>query len=55
MSTASSDGSPAYAGSAGDEIVVPEHVAAFLVRRRSAEIIEVIDVAEPTGKAPPDA
>lgn len=37
---------------AGDEIVVPEKTAAFLVRQRAAEIIEVIEdepaAAEPT-------
>lgn len=42
MGTSTSDGSRAYSASANDEIVVPEVVAAFLVRQRAAEILEVI-------------
>lgn len=30
-------------GEAGDEIVVPEATAAFLVRQRAVDIVEVID------------
>jgi hypothetical protein len=38
-----SDGTdPPRAGSK-EEIVVPEHTAAFLVRRRAAEVIEVVE------------
>ena len=36
---------------AGDEIVVPEKTAAFLVRQRTAEIIEVVE-DEPTAAEP---
>jgi hypothetical protein len=47
MVSAASDGTNAPRAEAGEEVVVPEKTAAFLVRRRAAEIIEVID--------PPDA
>jgi hypothetical protein len=49
-----SDGTEGAGGTsaAGDEIVVPEATAAFLVRQRSADIVEVIedepDAAEPS-------
>lgn len=36
---------------AGDEIVVPEKTAAFLVRQRTAEIVEVIE-DEPAAAEP---
>lgn len=54
MGTATSDGSKAYNARAGDEVVVPEVVAAFLVRRRAAEILEVIDPANSEPKGPPN-
>ena len=41
-----SDGTePPHAGSE-EEIVVPEHTAAFLARRRAAEVIEVVEPPE---------
>jgi hypothetical protein len=45
MVSFASDGPQGGGGTAaaGDEIVVPETTAAFLVRQRSAEIIEVIE------------
>ena len=36
------DGTDAPQAGAGDEVVVPEHTAAFLVRNRAAEVIEVV-------------
>jgi hypothetical protein len=48
MLTATSDPErePATSAGAGDEIVVSEEAAAFLVRRRAAEIVEVIEPSE---------
>ena len=41
-----SDGTaPPRAGSE-EEVVVPEHTAAFLVRQRAAEVIEVVEPSE---------
>jgi hypothetical protein len=54
MVSFASDGTQGAGGTAaaGDEIVVPETTAAFLVRQRSADIVEVIEdepaAAEPT-------
>jgi hypothetical protein len=54
MVSFASDGTQGGSGTAGagDEIVVPETTAAFLVRQRSADIIEVIEedpaAAEPS-------
>ena len=41
MFSFTSDGTQGKAADTGDEIVVPEKTAAFLVRQRAAEIIEV--------------
>lgn len=48
MLTASSDPErePATSAGAGDEVVVSEEAAAFLIRQRAAEIVEVIDANE---------
>jgi hypothetical protein len=40
------DGTDAPQAGAGEEVVVPEHSAAFLVRKRAAEVIEVVEQAE---------
>ena len=42
MFTATNDGTEAPAASSGEEVIVAEEVAAFLVRQRAAEVIEVI-------------
>ena len=41
MVSFTSDGTQGNAADTGDEIVVPEKTAAFLMRQRAAEIIEV--------------
>ena len=46
MMTATSDGAEAPSASPGDEVVVAEEVAAFLVRQRAADVIEVINPAD---------
>ena len=53
MATSTSDGTQAYNASSDDEVVVPETVAAFLVRQRAAEILGVIapNDDEPTDDA----
>jgi hypothetical protein len=45
LGTTSDGTEPPRAGSE-EEIVVPEHTAAFLVRRRAAEAIEVVEPPE---------
>lgn len=45
MITASNDGAETPRGAAG-EILVAEDVAAFLVRQRAAEIIEIIEASD---------
>lgn len=40
------DGTNAPQAGAGEEMVVSEHTAAFLVRNRAAEVIEVVEQAE---------
>ena len=52
MLSSSSDGTPGQAAEAGEEIVVPEATAAFLVRQRAVDIIEVIDALK--GEPSPD-
>ncbi len=42
----SSDDADGKAVEAGEEIVVPEATAAFLVRERAVDIIEVIDAPD---------
>ena len=53
MVSFASDGTQGEGGTAaaGDEIVVPEKTAAFLVRQRTADIIEVIE-DEPAAAEP---
>lgn len=46
MLTASTDGAHPGSAGAGEEIVVPESVAAFLVRQRAVDIIDVLDPAD---------
>jgi hypothetical protein len=43
MLTSANDGSETPSAEPGGEVVVSEEVAAFLVRQRAAEIIEVIE------------
>ena len=43
MLTATNDGSQAPSAASGDEVVVAEEIAAFLIRQRAAEVIEVIE------------
>jgi len=43
MLTASNDGTQTPSASSGEEVVVSEEVAAFLVRQRAAHIAEVIE------------
>ncbi len=52
MLSSSSDGTQGEAAEAGEEIVLPEATAAFLVRQRAADISEVIDA--PSGEPKPD-
>jgi hypothetical protein len=40
------DGTDAPQAGAGEEVVVFEHTAAFLVRNHAAEVIEVVEQAE---------
>lgn len=44
--TASNDGADTPAAAAAEEVVVGEHVAAFLLRQRAAEIIEIIEPSD---------
>ena len=46
MLTATNDGAEAPSASPGEEVVVAEEVAAFLVRQRAADVIEVINPAD---------
>jgi len=43
---------PATSAAAGDEVVVSERAAAFLIRQRAAEIVEIIEPAENDHPAP---
>jgi hypothetical protein len=45
-SSADPERDPLISAGAGEEVVVSEKTAAFLVRQRSAEIIEVIEKTE---------
>lgn len=40
------DGTDAPRAGAGEELVVSEHTAAFLVRNRAAEVIEIVEQPE---------
>jgi hypothetical protein len=40
------DGTEPLRASSEEEVVVPEHTAAFLVRGRAAEVIEVVEPPE---------
>ena len=51
MLTATNDGTEAPSASSGDEVIVVEEVAAFLVRQHSAEVIEVIEPGDPDPEA----
>jgi hypothetical protein len=51
MLTATNDGTEAPSASSGDEVIVAEEVAAFLVRQRAAEVIEVIEPGDPDPEA----
>lgn len=42
MLTATADGTRAPSASSGEEVVVAEEAAAFLIRQRAADVIEVI-------------
>lgn len=54
MLTGSSDPErePGISAGAGDEVVVTEETAAFLVRQRAADIVEIIEPAE-SNQPPP--
>jgi hypothetical protein len=43
LTATSGEGEAGASAAAGDELVVSEEVAAFLVRQRAAQIIEVIE------------
>jgi hypothetical protein len=47
MLTATDDGTDAPYASSGEEVVVAEEVAAFLVRQRAAVVIEIIEGGDP--------
>jgi hypothetical protein len=47
MLTANNDGTDMPSAGSGEEVVVAEEVASFLVRQRAAEIIEVIEPENP--------
>ena len=51
MLTATNDGTEAPSASSGEEVVVAEEVAAFLVRQRAAEVIEVIEPGDGDSEA----
>lgn len=51
MLTATNDGTEAPSASSGEEVIVAEEVAAFLVRQRAAEVIEVIEPGDPDPEA----
>ncbi|HEX5583981.1 hypothetical protein [Gaiella sp.] len=42
---------PAAAADGGDEVVVSEHTAAFLVRQRAADIVEIVESDERSDQA----
>ncbi len=44
--TSTPEREPATSASAGEELVVSEETAAFLIRQRAADIIEIIEPAE---------
>jgi hypothetical protein len=46
------DSEPATSAGAGEEVVVSEKTAAFLVRQRAADIVEVLDPDESDQSAP---
>ena len=46
------DSEPATSAGAGEEVVVSEKTAAFLVRQRAAHIVEVFDPDESDQAAP---
>jgi hypothetical protein len=46
MISSANDGTDGHSASTGDELVVTEQVAAFLVRQRAAEIAEVLESFE---------
>jgi len=48
MISATNDGSDVPSPHAGQEAIVSEKAAAFLVRERAAEVIEVIEQSDPT-------
>jgi hypothetical protein len=48
---ATNDGTEAPQGSSGQEVVVDERTAAFLIRHRAAEVIETIDASPVNPKA----
>jgi hypothetical protein len=50
MLAATNDGTDAPSASPGEEVVVAEKVAAFLVRQRAAVIIEIIEADDPDGE-----
>jgi hypothetical protein len=54
MLTASSDPErePSTSAGAGDEVLVSEETAAFLVRQRAADIIEIIEAADSDNSPP---
>jgi len=54
MFTATSDPErePAASAAAGDEVVVSEQAAAFLIRQSAADIVEIVEPAENDLPAP---
>jgi len=51
MLTATDDGTEAPSASSGDEVIVAEEVAAFLVRQRAAIVIDLIEPGDPNPEA----
>jgi hypothetical protein len=51
MLTATNDGTDAPSAPSGEEVVVAEEVAAFLVRQRAAVVIEIIEADDPDREA----
>jgi hypothetical protein len=51
MLTATNDGTNAPSASSREEVTVAEEVAAFLVRQRAADVVEIIDQATTTREA----
>lgn len=50
--TADPEREPATSAGAGEEVVVSEETAAFLVRQRSADIVEILEPGENDQTAP---